>query len=113
MPVTRNARRLQWALGLTGVVVVLLVGVVHLRELAIAASDILEPINLGSSELVTINQLVDIAEEIGGPVVLKSQVLSGGRMKAGGGLTLDYGFRWDAQLMPETVDPATTAGGAA
>ncbi|HEX6107221.1 MAG TPA: NAD-dependent epimerase/dehydratase family protein [Gemmatimonadales bacterium] len=34
--------------------------------LAIAASDILEPINLGSSELVTINQLVDIAEEIGG-----------------------------------------------
>jgi nucleoside-diphosphate-sugar epimerase len=32
--------------------------------LAIAASDILEPINLGSSELVTINQLVDIAEAI-------------------------------------------------
>ena len=29
-------------------------------------SDILEPINLGSDELVTINQLVDIAEEIGG-----------------------------------------------
>ena len=24
-------------------------------------------------------------------------------------VTLDYGFRWDAQLMPETVDPATTA----
>jgi len=34
--------------------------------MAIAASDILEPINLGSSELVTINQLVDIAEAIGG-----------------------------------------------
>ncbi|HEX9935779.1 MAG TPA: NAD-dependent epimerase/dehydratase family protein [Longimicrobium sp.] len=33
---------------------------------AILASDILEPINLGSSELVTINQLVDIAEEIAG-----------------------------------------------
>jgi GDP-D-mannose 3',5'-epimerase len=32
--------------------------------LAIAESDILEPINLGSSELVSINQLVDIAEEI-------------------------------------------------
>ncbi len=31
------------------------------------------------------------------------------RWQAGGGLTLDYGFRWDAQLMPETVDPATTA----
>ena len=29
-------------------------------------SDILEPINLGSSELVTINQLVDIAENIAG-----------------------------------------------
>jgi GDP-D-mannose 3',5'-epimerase len=29
-------------------------------------SDILEPINLGSSELVTINQLVDIVEDIVG-----------------------------------------------
>jgi len=29
-------------------------------------SDILEPINLGSSQLVTINRLVDIAEEIAG-----------------------------------------------
>jgi len=29
-------------------------------------SDILEPINLGSSELVTINQLVDLAEELAG-----------------------------------------------
>ena len=34
--------------------------------LAITASDIIDPINLGSSELVTINQLVDIAEEIAG-----------------------------------------------
>src|SRR5205823_12707293 len=33
---------------------------------AIFASDILEPINLGSSELVTINQLVDIVEDIAG-----------------------------------------------
>jgi GDP-D-mannose 3', 5'-epimerase len=33
---------------------------------AIMASEIHEPINLGSSELVTINQLVDIAEEIAG-----------------------------------------------
>ncbi len=32
----------------------------------IAESDISEPINLGSSELVTINQLVDVAEEIAG-----------------------------------------------
>ena len=34
--------------------------------LAVMASDILEPINVGSSELVTINQLVDIVEEIAG-----------------------------------------------
>ena len=34
--------------------------------LMIAESDILEPINLGSDELVTINQLVDIAEDIAG-----------------------------------------------
>lgn len=33
---------------------------------AILESDIPEPINLGSSELVTINQLVDIVEEIAG-----------------------------------------------
>jgi len=33
---------------------------------AILASDILEPLNLGSSELVTINGLVDIVETIGG-----------------------------------------------
>ena len=32
----------------------------------ITHSDILEPINLGSSELVTINGLVDIVEEIAG-----------------------------------------------
>jgi GDP-D-mannose 3',5'-epimerase len=32
----------------------------------ILASDIEEPINLGSAEMVTINQLVDIAEEIAG-----------------------------------------------
>jgi nucleoside-diphosphate-sugar epimerase len=37
--------------------------------LAITASDILEPINLGSSELVTINQLVDIVEAIAGITV--------------------------------------------
>jgi len=30
------------------------------------------------------------------------------RWQAGNGLTVDYGFRWDAQLMPSTVDPQTT-----
>lgn len=34
--------------------------------LAISASDIVDPINLGSSELVTINQLVDAVERIAG-----------------------------------------------
>ncbi len=33
---------------------------------AITASEIIEPINLGSSEMVSINQLVDIAEDIAG-----------------------------------------------
>jgi hypothetical protein len=31
------------------------------------------------------------------------------KWQVGHGLTLDYGFRWDAQLMPSTVDPKTTA----
>jgi nucleoside-diphosphate-sugar epimerase len=44
--------------------------------LAIAASDILDPINLGSSELVTIDQLVDIAEEIGGVRLRRTYNLS-------------------------------------
>ena len=36
-------------------------------------SEIFEPINLGSDELVTINQLVDIAEDIAG-IKLKHQL---------------------------------------
>jgi outer membrane receptor for ferrienterochelin and colicin len=31
------------------------------------------------------------------------------KWQVGHGLTLDYGFRWDAQRMPSTVAPATTA----
>jgi GDP-D-mannose 3',5'-epimerase len=42
----------------------------------IAESDILEPLNLGSDELVTINQLVDIAEEIAGIKVKRNYNLS-------------------------------------
>lgn len=42
--------------------------------LSIARSGIVEPVNLGSSELVTINQLVDVAEEIAG-VKLKRRYL--------------------------------------
>lgn len=43
---------------------------------AILESDILEPINLGSSELVTINQLVDIVEEIAGTHLRRTYNLS-------------------------------------
>jgi nucleoside-diphosphate-sugar epimerase len=42
----------------------------------IAESDILEPINLGSTELVTINQLVDLAEEIAGVQLKRDYNLS-------------------------------------
>lgn len=41
----------------------------------ITASGFAEPINLGSSELVTINQLVDIAEQIAGVKVRRRYVL--------------------------------------
>ena len=43
---------------------------------AIMDSDIDEPINLGSSELVTVNQLVDIVEEIAGVKLKRSYDLS-------------------------------------
>jgi GDP-D-mannose 3',5'-epimerase len=43
---------------------------------SILESDILEPINLGSDELVTINQLVDIAEEIAGIKLKRNYNLS-------------------------------------
>ena len=43
---------------------------------AILASDILEPLNLGSDELVSINQLVDIVEDIAGIKLKRSYNLS-------------------------------------
>jgi nucleoside-diphosphate-sugar epimerase len=42
----------------------------------IAGSDITEPINLGSSELVSINQLVDIVEDISGTKLKRTYNLS-------------------------------------
>ena len=45
----------------------------------IAESDIREPLNLGSDELVTINQLVDIAEEIAGVKLKRNYNLSAPR----------------------------------
>jgi GDP-D-mannose 3',5'-epimerase len=44
--------------------------------LAIADSEVLEPINLGSSELVTVNQLVDTVEDIAGIKLKRSYNLS-------------------------------------
>jgi len=41
-----------------------------------AENDVREPLNLGSSELVTINQLVDIAEEIAGVKLKRNYNLS-------------------------------------
>lgn len=46
-------------------------------------SDILEPLNLGSSELVSINQLVDIAEEIAGIKLKRHYKLDAPRGVAG------------------------------
>jgi nucleoside-diphosphate-sugar epimerase len=43
---------------------------------AIMRSDIIEPINLGSSELVTVNQLVDLVEDIAGIKLKRSYNLS-------------------------------------
>lgn len=43
---------------------------------AIMKSDILEPINLGSSELVTINQLVSIVEDIAGISLKRKYILN-------------------------------------
>ncbi len=42
----------------------------------ILASDIIDPINLGSSELVSINQLVDVVEEIAGVKLKRNYNLS-------------------------------------
>lgn len=49
----------------------------------ITHSEILEPINLGSSELVTINQLVDIAEDIAGVKLKRHYKLDAPRGVAG------------------------------
>ncbi len=49
----------------------------------ITRSDVLEPINLGSSELVSINQLVDIAEEIAGVRLARKYKLDAPRGVAG------------------------------
>ena len=47
------------------------------------------PLPTGSKVAATAAEAEEIARGIGGPVVVKSQVLSGGRMKAGGVLFAD------------------------
>jgi GDP-D-mannose 3',5'-epimerase len=47
--------------------------------LALTASDIIDPLNIGSSELVSINQLADIAESIGGVQLKRRYNLSAPR----------------------------------
>jgi GDP-D-mannose 3',5'-epimerase len=49
----------------------------------IAHGDVLEPLNLGSSELVSINQLVDIAEDIAGIKLKRSYKLDAPKGVAG------------------------------
>ena len=46
-------------------------------------SDIIEPLNLGSSELVSINQLVDIVEDIAGVKLKRNYNLSAPKGVAG------------------------------
>jgi hypothetical protein len=53
-----------------------------------------------------------IARDAAGASDIKNEELAlfiQDKWQAGGGFTLDYGFRWDAQVMPATVDPKTTA----
>jgi len=53
-----------------------------------------------------------VARDAAGASDIKNEELSlfvQDKWQAGHGLTIDYGLRWDAQLMPKTVDPKTTA----
>lgn len=80
--------------------------------LAIFESDILEPINLGSSELVTINQLVDIAEELAGVNLKRNYLLDApkgvsGRNSDNGKLLDALGWEPNIRLkdgMARTID---------
>ncbi len=64
-------------------------------------SDILEPINLGSSELVTINQLVDIVENIAGVKVKRNYDLSapqGVNGRNSDNTTIKQYLRWEPSV---------------
>ena len=57
-------------------------------ERAILDSEIVEPINLGSSEMVTINQLVDIVEDIAGVKLEREYLLAAPKGVAVGTATI-------------------------
>ena len=73
--------------------------------LMLAASDYIEPINLGSSELVSINQLVDIVEGIAG-VQLRRNYLSdapqGVRGRNSDNRRIRSEFGWEPSITLET-----------
>lgn len=69
--------------------------------LAIANSDIIDPINLGSSELVTINQLVDIAEDIAGIRLERSYKLNapkGVNGRNSDNTRIQHAFGWEPSI---------------
>lgn len=64
-------------------------------------SDFVEPINLGSAEMVTINQLVDIAEEIAGIKLKRSYKLDaprGVRGRSSDNTLIKQHFNWEPSI---------------
>ena len=69
--------------------------------LAIMESDILEPVNLGSSELVTINQLVDIVEDIAGVRLVRNYNLDapkGVRGRNSDNTLIEHYLGWEPRI---------------
>ncbi len=72
---------------------------------AILYSDILEPINLGSSQLVSINQLVDMVEEIAGITLRRSYNLNapkGVRGRNSDNTLIQQKLGWEPSIRLET-----------
>ena len=80
---------------------------------AIMHSDILEPINLGSDELVTINQLVDIVEDIAGVKLKRHYKLDapkGVRGRNSDNTLILERLDWEPSISLETGSRRPTAG---
>jgi GDP-D-mannose 3',5'-epimerase len=72
--------------------------------LRITHSEILEPINLGSSEMVTINQLVDVAERIAGITLQRKYILDAPKGVAGrnsDNTRIKAGLGWEPSISLE------------